>query len=77
MSEETYGISEIVGTSKTSVDDAIRKGIAKAETHAKADGSVTAQERKRLHHMQNKASRDIRHEKHDAQNAKPAATPTP
>lgn len=30
MSEETYGISEIVGTSKTSVDDAIRSGIAKA-----------------------------------------------
>ena len=30
MSEETYGISEIVGTSKTSVDDAIRNAIAKA-----------------------------------------------
>jgi flavin-binding protein dodecin len=30
MSEETYGISEIVGTSKTSVDDAIRAAIAKA-----------------------------------------------
>lgn len=30
MSDETYGISEIVGTSKTSVDDAIRTGIAKA-----------------------------------------------
>ncbi len=30
MSEETYGISEIVGTSKTSVDDAIRTGVAKA-----------------------------------------------
>ena len=30
MSEETYGISEIVGTSKTSVDDAIRTAIAKA-----------------------------------------------
>lgn len=30
MSEETYGISEIVGTSKTSVDDAIRTGIKKA-----------------------------------------------
>ncbi len=54
-----------------------QKGIAKAEAHAKADGTVTAQERKRLHHLQNKASRDIRHQKHDAQNAKPAATPTP
>jgi flavin-binding protein dodecin len=30
MSDETYGISEIVGTSKTSVDDAIRTAIAKA-----------------------------------------------
>lgn len=30
MSEEIYGISEIVGTSKTSVDDAIRSAIAKA-----------------------------------------------
>lgn len=30
MSEETYGISEIVGTSKTSVDDAIRTAINKA-----------------------------------------------
>lgn len=30
MSDETYGISEIVGTSKTSVDDAIRTGISKA-----------------------------------------------
>jgi flavin-binding protein dodecin len=30
MSEETYGISEIVGTSKTSVDDAIRTAVAKA-----------------------------------------------
>lgn len=30
MSEETYGVSEIVGTSKTSVDDAIRNAIAKA-----------------------------------------------
>lgn len=30
MSEETYGVSEIVGTSKTSIDDAIRNAIAKA-----------------------------------------------
>jgi flavin-binding protein dodecin len=30
MSEETYGISEIVGTSKISVDDAIRTAVAKA-----------------------------------------------
>jgi len=30
MSDETYGVSEIVGTSKTSIDDAIRTAIAKA-----------------------------------------------
>ena len=28
--DNTYGVSEIVGTSKTSVDDAIRTGITKA-----------------------------------------------
>ncbi len=54
-----------------------QKGIAKAEDKAKADGAVTAQERKRLHRLQNKAGRDIRHQKHDAQNARPAATPAP
>ena len=42
---------------------------AKAETHAKADGTVTAQERRRLQRMQNKASRDIRRQKHDPQQA--------
>lgn len=30
MSEHSYGISEIVGTSTESVDDAIRRAIAKA-----------------------------------------------
>lgn len=30
MTEHTYGVSEIVGTATTSVDDAIRNGIAKA-----------------------------------------------
>lgn len=53
-----------------------QKGISKAEAVAKADGAVTAQERQRLHHLQNKASRDIRRQKHDAQGARPgAATP--
>jgi hypothetical protein len=41
--------------------------INRAEDKAKADGVVTAQERHRLHHAQNKASRDIRRQKHDAQ----------
>jgi hypothetical protein len=40
---------------------------------AKADGSVTAQERKHLHKMQNHASRDIYHQKHDRQTAAGAA----
>jgi flavin-binding protein dodecin len=30
MTEHTYGVSEIVGTATTSVDDAIRNGISKA-----------------------------------------------
>lgn len=46
-----------------------QKGITKAEANAKADGTMTAQERKRLHHLQNKASHDIKHQKHDAQTA--------
>ena len=41
--------------------------IAQREAHAKADGTVTAKERARLQHQQNKASRKIRHNKHDAQ----------
>lgn len=45
--------------------------INKAEDKAKADGTVTKKERARLHRMQNHASRDIRHQKHDAQTAKP------
>lgn len=41
--------------------------IAKAEDHAKADGSVSRDERRRLHHMQDHASRAIYRQKHDAQ----------
>jgi len=43
--------------------------INKAEAHAKADGKVTQHERKRLARMQNRASHDIRKQKHDAQTA--------
>lgn len=32
MSAHTYKLTEIVGTSEESMDDAIRKGIAKAST---------------------------------------------
>ena len=45
--------------------------INRAENQAKADGTVTKSERRRLHKMQNHASKDIRHQKHDAQTAKP------
>lgn len=41
--------------------------IANVEQHAKADGVVTAQERKHLTKMENHTGRDIRREKHDAQ----------
>ena len=43
--------------------------IAKAETAAKSDGTVTPAERKKLHAMQGVASKDIARQKHDAQTA--------
>ena len=46
-----------------------------AENHAKADGTVTPQERHRLHRMQRHASRDIHRQKHDAQTAPAAVKP--
>ncbi|MEP6874523.1 MAG: hypothetical protein ABI887_09160 [Burkholderiales bacterium] len=45
--------------------------INKVEAKDKADGKVTKAERKRLHRLQNAASKDIHHQKHDAQVAKP------
>ena len=50
-----------------------QKRVTVAEAKAKADGTVTAGERKHLHKMQNAASKDIHHQKHDAQTAAPAA----
>ena len=41
--------------------------IDRVEAKGKADGLVTARERARLHRLQNAASKDIRHQKHDAQ----------
>lgn len=41
--------------------------IDQAENRAKADGVVTARERKRLHHMHDGASADIARQKHDRQ----------
>lgn len=41
--------------------------IEAAEARAKSDGVVTAKERAGITHRQNKASRNIRRNKHDAQ----------
>ena len=48
-----------------------QKRIDRAETNAKADGAVTVAERKKLHKMQNHASRDFKRQKHDANTAAP------
>lgn len=53
-----------------------QNAIDTAENKAKADGTVTAKERARLHKAQNHASRDIRRQKHDAQD-RPAAVAKP
>ena len=44
--------------------------IDRTEARAKADGTVTHAERRKLTRMQNAASRDIHRQKHDAQTAK-------
>ena len=43
--------------------------INRVEGNSKADGTVTKGERKHLNHMQNTASKNIHHQKHDAQTA--------
>ncbi|MEY4598519.1 MAG: hypothetical protein RLZZ445_1316 [Pseudomonadota bacterium] len=43
--------------------------IANMESKAKADGTVTKNERARLHHAQDQESRRIHHQKHDRQKA--------
>lgn len=44
-----------------------QRAIHRAEWRAKADGVVTPAERRHLAHMQQRASRHIYNEKHDAQ----------
>lgn len=44
-----------------------QRHIRRAERRAEADGVVTGRERARLHHKQNKASRDLTRNKHDIQ----------
>ncbi|HEV8314810.1 MAG TPA: hypothetical protein VGQ23_17240 [Burkholderiaceae bacterium] len=43
--------------------------VEKAETRAQSDGTVTKKERRHLHRMQDRASADIYHQKHDRQRA--------
>jgi Spy/CpxP family protein refolding chaperone len=52
--------------------DREQQRIAVVKANAKADGTVTAEERTRLHKMQKAASHDIYKQKHDAQTAAPA-----
>ena len=49
--------------------------IQRVENKTKTDGTVTAHERKRLHHMQHHASKDISRQKHDAQKRMPPSGP--
>lgn len=44
-----------------------QRHIRRAERRMKADGHVTYRERRRLHHQQNQASRELRRNTHDAQ----------
>ncbi len=47
--------------------DQQQAGIARTEARAKSDGIVTAAERRHVVQKQKRASRAIRHQKHDAQ----------
>jgi hypothetical protein len=49
--------------------------IDRAENRARADGTVTAQERARLTHMQNHTSAHIARQRHDAQRRPAASAP--
>ena len=50
--------------------------INRAESTAKADGTVTRAERKRLHKLQNHASHSIKRQKHDRQHRAGAMPPS-
>jgi hypothetical protein len=52
--------------------DREQQRIAVVKANAKADGTVSSEERQRLHKMQKAASKDIYKQKHDAQTAAPA-----
>lgn len=44
-----------------------QRRVRRSERRAEADGVVTSGERARLYHKQNKASRELRRDKHDRQ----------
>lgn len=48
-----------------------QNAVQRAEDKAKADGVVTAGERKKITKMQDQTSKNIAKQKHDAQTAKP------
>ena len=48
-----------------------QNAVQRAEDKAKADGVVTAGERKKITKMQDQTSKNIARQKHDAQTAKP------
>jgi hypothetical protein len=54
-----------------------QRAIRHAETAAKADGTVTLRERHRLDKMQDRASADVRRQKHDAQTTVPRPASAP
>jgi hypothetical protein len=53
--------------------EAQQNRIDRVENRAEADGTVTKAEKARVGHVQNKAKRDIRRQKHDRQSAASAA----
>jgi len=80
---ETPGIDQRQANQEQRIDQGIASGqlnqretnrlereqtrINRMEDRAKADGVVTQRERKKINRAQNRASRDIYHQKHDAQ----------
>ncbi|MBT9598241.1 MAG: hypothetical protein IV094_19830 [Vitreoscilla sp.] len=46
-----------------------QKLIDRTQNRAEADGSVSAKERSRIRHMQDRAGKDIQRQKHDAASA--------
>jgi hypothetical protein len=52
-----------------------QKGVERSKTKAAADGTVTADERQAIRKKQDRASKDIYRQKHDAATKAPATPP--